>query len=245
MLSAPTDPRIESAVAALAASHPSEYGWTVVTPLIFPSGASVTVNAAPFGSSYTVSDVGCGFDEAYSMDVPLIFARAAKEMAGDMGLIFDRHRIAVHEVNASQLAGAITLVANCSLASVILAVDRAQQRRATERTEAFVGRLRKIFNNNVAEGATVPGASNTEWTVDALVKSNDKNIVFDFVTSNQNSVTSTSAKFHDFALMSDPPRRCATVASKSDLGTLLSVLAQAGDVIEDRVPDSTLMALAA
>jgi hypothetical protein len=184
-----------------------------------------------------------GFAEAFGMDVASAYTRAAKEMSEEMGLKYERRRIQLHDVDVSRLPAAIKLVANCSLASVILAGERAQERKANERTDRLIGRLKKVFRD-VTRRAPILGASATPWTVDALVKNGDREVVFDFVANHANSVASTSTKFHDLALMESAPVRCALVESKRDLGTLLAVLSQAGKVIEDAAPEQTYRTLA-
>lgn len=240
---------IDAAMSLLVSARPQQNGWDVVTPLLYPSGAAVAVNVSHYRGgvgtreSFAISDIGLGFGEAFAMDIATGFSRCAKELGDEYGVVYDKRRLFIPEVSWDRVPAAVKLVANCSQGAVILASERAQERKAEERSEKLFYRLQRLFSD-VTRKAELSGASETDWTVDALVKSGDRLIVFDAVTNHANSVSSTSTKFHDLALREDAPSRCATVENKRDLGTLLAVLSQAGRVIEDRAPDQTVRELA-
>ena len=234
---------ISRMVHGLVDARAQDGGWDVKTPLMYPSGATVTVSVADGGDGFRVSDFGLGFSEAYSMDISHGFSRAAKAMADDYGLIYERRRLIVPAVSWGSLGAAVKLVANCSQGAVILAAERANERKVEERSDRLYSRLRKLFPNT-AKQAVVRGASNTEWTVDALVEVGDHSAAFDAVTSHANSVASTATKFRDLALLENPPALGAAVESKRAMGTLLAVLSQSASVIEDDASDQQFRQLA-
>ena len=211
-------------------------GWDVHTPMLYPSGAGVTVSVTGPHDSFKVSDIGLGFTEAFSIDVANSFSRAAKELSEEFGVTYDKRRLFIPGVSWGKLGSAVKMVANCSQAAVMLAAERANERRAEERADRLYAKLLRMFPNT-AKHAQLPGASSTEWTVDALVRFSDHDAAFDAVTSHANSVASTSTKFGDIGLRENAPTRCAAVESKRAMGTLLAVLSQAANVIEDGAPD--------
>lgn len=234
---------ISRVVRGLANAKPHGGGWDVQTALLYPSGAGVMVSITGSDDAFRVSDVGLGFTEAFAMDIGNGFSRAAKDLSEEYGVVYDRRRLFLPEVGWGSLGAAVKLVANCSQGAVILAAERASERRAEERADRLYARLKKLFPNT-ARQAQIPGASNTEWTVDAMVQIGERIAVFDAVTSHANSVASTATKFRDIALRNDAPSRGAAVESKSGMGTLLAVLSQSANVIEDAAPDQQFRQLA-
>lgn len=234
---------ISRVVEGLVQYRPTLGGWEVQTPLLYPSGAFASVAISGEGENFSVSDLGAGFREAYAGDVGHSFGRAANELSEEFGLIYEKRHLSIPRVTMGRLGAAVRLVANCSQASVILAIERANERKIAERSDRLYARLKKIFPNT-AKHAQIMGASSTEWTVDALVQQGDHMAVFDAVTTHANSVASTSMKFHDIALREDAPTRAASVESKRSMGTLLAVLSQAANVIEDAAPDQQYRQLA-
>ena len=212
-------------------------------PLMYPSGAGVSIGVGGGEGHFKVSDLGIGFTEAYAMDVGSAFARAAKELSEEYGVSYEKRRLFIPNVSWGTLRSAIKLVANCSQSAVVLAAERANERRAEERADRLYSRLLKMFPNT-AKRAQLAGASTTEWTVDALVHVGERVVAFDAVTSHANSVASTSTKFRDIGLREDAPSRCAAVESKREMGTLLAVLSQSASVIEDGAPDNQFRQLA-
>lgn len=89
-------------------------GSIIKTPLMYPSGASVIVQITEHQDRYFVTDMGVGFQEAEMIGAGLLYSNSAKELAKHFGITFDNQAFFVAEAGRDQLAGATTVVANCS-----------------------------------------------------------------------------------------------------------------------------------
>ncbi|HET7883403.1 MAG TPA: hypothetical protein VFL55_21130, partial [Acetobacteraceae bacterium] len=87
--------------------------------------------------------------------------------------------------------------------------------------------------------------SSNGWEVSSLVHLDHRVAVFDVVRNHHSAVYSTSTKFHDLSLLTDPPVTVAVVKDKKAMGAYFGILAQAGHVIQDNEPDSVIKRAAA
>jgi hypothetical protein len=247
MSAAPHRRLIESVKGQLIRIEDRWDGALVTMPLIYPSGSMTVVRVDVQGPDrHFVTDMGMGYLEAEMMGISLVYARSAVPVAEHAGIRFDHHAFALDYVSRDQLAGAIIVVANASQQAVGLAAYKQSEKRIVEDEERLYDRLVKVFTQpRVSRHAAIVGASNTPWRVANIVKLGNKTTVFEPVSRHPNSITTATAKFHDFARLDDPPNRVAVVESKEALGTYLGVLAQAANVITRDVPDKTLERLAA
>jgi hypothetical protein len=214
---------------------------------MYPSGSMAVVRVDVQGPDrHFVTDMGSGYLEAEMMGTSLIYARNAAPIAEHAGIRFDHHSFSIVGVSRDQLAGAIIVVANASHQAVALTAYKQSERKIAEDEERLYERLVKVFTQpRVSRHAAMVGASNTSWRVSNVVQLGNKTTVFEPVSRHPNSITTATAKFHDFARLDHPPNRVAVVESKEALGTYLGVLAQAANVITRDVPDKTLERLAA
>ena len=220
-------------------------GSFVRTPLLYPSGSSVVVRVEPAAQRFLVSDWGAGYQEAQWITSMQGYARYANVIARAAGVGFDQHAFFVLDVERTQLAGAISTIANCAHDAVSTVTMRAVDRRAHEDAERLFDRLKLVFSPQfVAKDADVVGGSTTIWPVATLVQIGDRRTVFEPVRNHHASIVNASAKFHDIATASNAPDRVAVVKNKGQFGTYLAVLSQAAEVIDNGVPDSVLTRLA-
>jgi len=239
---------LEGVARELVAVEQTNAGHFVKTPLIYPGGSSVVVQVGDTGNQFIVSDYGMGADEAELMGIThATFAKFAHAIADATGTRFDNHSFFVMEATREELPGAIVAVANASQAAVTHAVFKLADK--SEQTDALLfARLETVFRPrgaNVIRQAKVVGFSTTPWRVDALVRSHGKLTIFEAVSKHPNSINAAATKFFDIARTEDAPARFAVVHNKRELGTYLNVLSQAGNVIEDSMPDEAIAALAA
>lgn len=120
--------------------------------------------------------------------------------------------------------------------------------------ERLYERLVKIFSEAattstevVSKNVRVIGHSTTEWPIATIVRlpGAHTQTIFEPVSKHHNSVAHAAMKFHDIALLGhDAPARVAVVHKKQEFGTYLQVLAQSANVIDDAVPDFTIVKLA-
>jgi hypothetical protein len=233
--------------ALVSAKHRDSASY-VTTPLTYPSGANVVVSVSREGESETffVSDFGAGYVEADMMGASSIYARHARAIAQNAGVGFDEHAFFVIKASEGQLAGAIGTVANCSHEAVALSALRMADKKSTEDAEVLFERLVKIFTPKlVTRNADILGASHTSWRFASAVRKDSKTTIFEAVSKHPVSIATAATKFHDIALLVNPPNRVAVVRNKDELGTYLSVLSQAANVVSRDVANSTLEKLAA
>jgi len=81
------------------------------------------------------------------------------------------------------------------------------------------------------------GTSSIEWDVSAIVETDHQPVVFQAVSNHSTSIYRTNSAFHDIATIKTPPKLVAVVRSKQALGSRLSLLTQAGRVIEEDQPE--------
>lgn len=236
---------VDEVAANLAVALHQPEGSYVRTPILYPSGATVVVRVEMVGNSFRVSDMGGGYAEAESMGAAAGFARQAKIVAEASGLVFDQHAFVVSDASRDQLIGAVIAVANCSQEAAHVTATRHVEKKAHDANERVYKRLVSVFTpEHVQRDVEVAGASNTKWHVGALVTVDHKKAVFEAVTRHRNSVVSAAVKFHDFARLEKPPARIAVVDKKADFGTLLGVISQAAQVVEESASAQTLQRLA-
>ena len=217
------------------------------TPLLYPSGATVVVRIDEGEKEFFVSDMGFGFREADLIGGSRIYSRHAKLIASANGVGFDDHSFFVLRASRAQLAGAVIAVANCSLLAAVRVAERLAREKEIDAAEVLVERLVHVFKSeNVTRHAEVHGASSTPWEVTALVRAfgSAPPTIFEPVANHRTSIAAVATKFNDLSRLEKPPHLVSVVRDKEAFGTLLGVLSQAGHVINDNVPDRTLLRLA-
>lgn len=231
---------VEAAASQLAqVSHVAGSAF-ISTPLIYPSGGSVVVRVDQTGGDFFVSDFAAGHQEAELFGGDLIYRRTARAVAESAGIGFDQMAFFVLKASEAQLPGAVATVANCSHEAVLVTSMKLAERREHDDAELLYERLVDVFPAaSVHRSASVVGASNTEWRVASLVEIGRRQVAFEAVTRNANSVVFASAKFNDLARLQHPPGRVAVVNRKAELGTYLGILSQSASVIEGRAADLT------
>jgi hypothetical protein len=151
---------------------------------------------------------------------------------------------------ALDLIVGVTAVASAAEASDLALAEKTFE----DSKDRLFERLVKVFAKTagpsikvVTRNVKVIGHSSAEWPIATIVKlpGSRTQTIFEPVTKHHNSVATASMKFHDIALLGkDAPARVAVVHNKQEFGTYLQVLSQAANVIDDDVPDSTIVRLA-
>ena len=143
------------------------------------------------------------------------------------------------------MAGAVTIVANCSSEAAALAAFKASERRFEEDSDILYRRLATVFPKaEIVRNVDFVGSSTHKWPVATMVTHRDKVSLFEPVSKHHTSVVNAAVKFNDIARLDNPPRRIAVVKKKAELGNYLNVLSQSANVIEYEVTDATLIRLA-
>jgi hypothetical protein len=215
------------------------------TPLMYPSGASAVVQITQHGDRYFVTDMGLGYQEADMIDAGILYSNTAKGLAEHFGIRFDNQSFFVAEASREQLAGAATVVANCSCEAAALAAYKAAERKFEEDADKLYRKLVDTFSKpEVERDGEFVGSSSHRWPVAAVVHHQGKLSLFEPVSKNHLSVVNATAKFHDIARLDQPPKRIAVVNRKAEMGEYLNLLSQAGDVVEYEISQRELRDLA-
>ena len=214
-------------------------------PIFYPSGTSCVVKVEPNGSGFLVSDYGATYREVDHLGLGSGFTKSAKKFAEEIGASIQDQAIVTY-ATLDTLAMAMASVAQASADVAAKMASRAGTSAEQQIQAELVGRLVQVFG----EAAVKPddhliGQSDKEWTVDAVVISGGRQIAFDFVRNNAQSVYKVAAKFHDIRAVDQPPLVVAVVEDKEALGVYHSLLTQAGRVIEVSQSDDTFIRAAA
>ncbi|WP_256807138.1 hypothetical protein [Bradyrhizobium sp. Bra64] len=217
----------------------------IKTPLMYPSGASAVVQVTQHGERFFVTDMGLGQMEADMIGASVLYANSAKPLAEHFGIRFDNQAFFIAEANKEQLAGAVTIVANCSSEAAAIAAFKAAERRFEEESDILYRRLTTVFpKTEIVRNVDFVGSSTHKWPVATMVTHRDRVSLFEPVSKHHTSVVNAAVKFNDIARLDNPPQRVAVVKKKAELGNYLNVLAQSANVIEYEVPDATFIRLA-
>ena len=244
---------IENVAREIVATEHDIGGSFIRTPLLYPSGATVVVRIQQGENRYFVSDWGLGYQETDLYGAGTFYVRHARAIAERSGVGFDNQAFFIMEAARDQLAGAVVTIANCSQEAAVRAADALAERTFEDSKERLYERLVSVFAKKigpskkvVTKNVKVIGHSSTEWPIATLVRlpGSNKTTIFEPVTKHHNSVATATMKFHDIALLGkDAPNRVAIVHKKNEFGTYLGVLSQAASVVDEDVPDNTIIRL--
>lgn len=214
-------------------------------PIFYPSGSPVTVRVTPGAGGYRIDDGGFAFRELESVGFERSFPAAAGKARQEAGIEQNRRCLFV-EVPPEQLERALSDVALASwnVADRVFGKVVDQDERDIE--EYLRERLTRIFGaQKVEDRQTIIGSSTNPWDVSAIVHLNGAEVVFQAVGDHANSVYRTSAAFHDLAALPKPPKLVSVVKDKDAMGHKVTILSQAGRVIQSDQPDDIYLKAAA
>lgn len=214
-------------------------------PLIFPGGSLATVRVTPAAGGYRVDDGGFAFRELESIGAERSFRRTATKIAERDELQLNRRVIFVNATD-DELGRAICDVALASHAVAEQIYRKAEEQEEGEIEDYLQERLLRIFGEaSLVDGRSIKGSSTNPWDVSAILQVDSHLTVFQAVGSHANSIYRASTAFHDLAELPSPPRLVAVVKDKAALGARLSLLSQAGRVIQSDQADEVYMRAAA
>lgn len=200
-------------------------------PMIYPSGAFVTVRLSLIEGGLRVSDSGFAYREADSFGAGRSFRKTAQGVADDLGVKVGKTSIFV-DAFRHEIERAVLDVSAASFTVAERIVARASREASVEVFEALKHKLDVVFADKVSYNERVTGASATEWDVSAVAKLNGRRAIFQTVSHYPMAIYKASTAFHDLAALDDPPTLISVVANKQELGSNLSLLSQAGRVID-------------
>jgi hypothetical protein len=224
---------VDEAIKCLISVEHFHAGTLVSVPVMYPSGASVVLEIFSQKDRVYVSDRGGAHQEAEFLGATRTFGRDAQRVAVEAGIKFDGRDMFVAEIPFDRIAGAMTVVADCSARAAALCAIRAAERDEKDAKDALFERLSDVFGPTGFErDVQMIGASNHKWRVDAVVmRPHDSPTLFNSVTRKYVSAAGTAAKFHDFARLETTPRRIAVVTNTAEIGDWIGVIASASDAV--------------
>jgi hypothetical protein len=229
---------VEAAVGKLVTIRHTSIGAYVHLPIFYPSGAAATVLVSAEGPAYRVTDAGFAYREAELVGGERGFSRHAKRVADELGLHITSRTISAM-ASEVQLAGTIADIAQASAAVANEIVTRVAASFEVELAEHLAERLVAVFGGEKIDfDAKIPGASTRDWDVSAIVRLDQRRVIFDAVSNNAVAVYATATKFRDIALLEHAPATVSVISTVDEMGNLYNILAQSGHVIQEDASDS-------
>lgn len=222
-------------------------GHTLVSlPVLYPSGASVTLEISGEPDRFFVSDRAGGYFESELLGAHRIYGREAPRAAASCGIKFDGRNMFVAEASDSNLPAVMKMVSHCSQLAANISALKISEKVKSDATESLYERLVSVFTAaRVSRDVEVVGASTHDWSVSARVLGR-KPILFDVVSPHPTSAVWTAAKFGDIARLETPPNRVAVVQSRKQIGNMIGVISpSATAIIELSASNDTFIRLEA
>ncbi|WP_438750007.1 hypothetical protein [Pararhizobium sp. O133] len=225
----------------------SSRGVVITTPVLFPSGAHVTILVTFTGDRCLVSDDGAAYAEADLMGAGEIFRRVARSIADEVGLRFNNFEIFETDARIDTLPGIIAIVADTARRAIHVTAERLARKLDFDLKTSIVDRLIDVFGaKRVSADAEITGASTHNWTVDALVKTEGAEIAIEAVSPSPISVSSAYMKLDDIRRLDGAPRTVAALKGKQQFGAdQLLILGRTSKLVDVRSDWRELERLAA
>ncbi|MCC4297949.1 hypothetical protein [Aurantimonas coralicida] len=196
--------------------RPLVNGGLISTPVLFPSGSSVTVRITFDGDRCLITDDGAAYAEADMMGALPIFRRAARRVAEAAGIRFNDFEIFEIDASPDTAPGLIAIVADAARRSIEVTTERLADRLHSDTKASVFDLLVEAFGSGkVAADVSLSGASTHAWTVDALVASDRADIAVSVVNPVPASISSTYVKLDDIRRLDAPPRTVAALARRN------------------------------
>lgn len=209
-------------------------------PMVYPSGSRVTVRLSYAKGGIKVSDSGFAYREADFFGAGRSFGQTASSVA-ELYKIEAGKRSLFVDVPSHDLQRALFDVSAASHLTAQRIASRVAEDTEATLSEALVGRLNTLFHDDVKYEGKITGSSSTEWEVSAIATLDGHRAVFQAVSKYPSSIYKASTAFHDLANLDNPPTLISVVANRFELGSSLSLLSQAGHVIEVGQPDDVFL----
>jgi hypothetical protein len=236
---------VEEAVRELVSVQAWGESVFVSLPLINPDGSPSTVRVRRAPGGFSVDDNGFSYRALESVGSERSFARTAAAVASVEDLVVDKQVITT-VAGLDDLERAIIDVATASWSLVDKVFESIGDEGEAQLSDYLQARLGSIFGASKIEAeGKISGSSTKPWKVSAIVRLENEIAVFQAVGDHPNSIYRVSAAFHDLAALMNPPILISVVKDKAKLGANLSLLAQAGRVIQGDQPDDVYKKAAA
>ena len=224
--------RIREAVARLMTTQGESDRIRVSVPVLYPSGATSTIEISSVGDTCFVSDMGAGHTEAYLANAAEFYNHQAKRAADRFGVGYDGQSMFLLRAPMDQIEGAIATVANASVQAASFAILKADEDKDRRRNDEVYDRVRSIFGvAAVAKEAVIEGLRSTWDAHNVVALPHGRRAVFEFVTANANSISNRFMMFSDVSMRKEPISLNAVVKDAQALGPKGGLLADVSNVI--------------
>mmetsp|Transcript_27439 Transcript_27439/g.50593 ORF Transcript_27439/g.50593 Transcript_27439/m.50593 type:complete len:221 (-) Transcript_27439:350-1012(-) len=214
-------------------------------PVMYPSGATTTVEIEMNGGNCWVSDMGHGLVEAEYMGAQGFYTKSAKDVAGQHGVQFDGNSIFALWVPVARLESAIVCVANSSCQAAQSAIQSASEQKATKKNDQIFERIQAVFGKNIVSKSADIQGRHAQWDAKNVVIFPDRRkAVFEFMTGNSISVSSKFLMFSDILKANDGVSLNAVVSKANQLNSKGQMIADVANIIEFTATDQEFMQVA-
>jgi hypothetical protein len=238
--------------AKLASANAHMDGIYIKTPLLFSSGAFVTLRISRASDGlYIVSDMGAGYQEGRTTGADQHYTRAANEIAAKAGIRSDGRVLWDNEIPLEQLVAAVTVVSNCTLEAWNLAEHRNRERKRHDTADEFYSRMyaavkkRRPFAE-IDRNVSITGNSRSSWDFDVSIKVHDDRSLFEFVNPAPPAVAFAVTKCSDVGRLPEPPTLVCMIESSKAFGQRLGWLMPVATAVVEypSAPETRLLELA-
>ena len=205
----------------------------VSVPVMYPSGATSTVEVQINRDKCWVSDQGFGHVEAEYLGASEHYAKAAKCAAEEFGVNFDGNAVFALWVPKQRLESAIICVSNASNRAASDAIRTASEQTASRRNDEVFHRIRSIFGPQyVAKSAEIKGRHDT-WAASNVVHLPDNHqAIFEYMTPHPSSASNKFFMFSDIKKLSEDISLNVVVTSLSRLSAKSQIVGDVANILE-------------
>ena len=225
---------VQRALAALVDVRAAGDRALVSVPVQYPSGALSVIEIERHNSTWWVSDMGHGLQEAEYVSAGAGYARAAATVAKAYGVKFDGQSIFALMVPEDRLDAGIVAVSNASANAAVEAIRSESERKFETKEDLVFDRLCRIFNDlKVVRKMEIAG-EHASWEAHNVVRlqGSDRAAIFEVMTQNSLSVASKYLMFSDLrskpnlilnAVVSDPDKLDSKGRMIDDVATIVRI----------------------
>lgn len=223
--------QIEEAVARLVSTRKLGDSAMVSLPIAYPSGAHAAVSISVAGEDCFVSDCALGLREAEMAGAFDFFDAAAKKASEWFGVGYDGASVFAVSTHLDRIGGAITSVANASVAAASRAIVKAVETKDRGRNSEVFEIISDIFGRQNVERKVEISGRDASWEAHNVVSIRGMISIFEYVSAHQNSIASKYLMFSDLVKAAAPPKLISVVPSLEQIGPKGSMLGDVSDVI--------------
>lgn len=199
----PLGDRLSHAVTRMMGMRVAGERARLAVPVLYPSGASASVEVVLSGSDCFVSDMAKGQAESEMQGASSFYDHAARSSAERFGVRYDGQSIFVVRTSIDNVETAIAAVANASVSAASAAIFKSFEEKEKKKTEELFQKVTRAFSEfgiHIVTKEEELNGRDAVWPAHNVVTLPDKRkLVFEFVTENSSSVASKYFMFSDLS----------------------------------------------